>query len=68
LRQQNSNEWGKATPLLIPRSFFPLKRNCIFSASTGSREKNQVNLACPVGPEDRTGVNPVRKYFGFMFK
>jgi len=34
----------------------------------GRREKNQVNLACPVGPADRTGVNPVRKHFGFMTK
>ena len=33
------------------------KRNFVFSASSGSREKNQVNP-----------VNPVRKYFGFMSK
>ena len=47
---------GKAfTHLLIPRPFFPLKRNGVFSASSGSREKNQVNP-----------VNPVRKHFGFM--
>ena len=44
-------------PLLIPRPFFSLKRNCVFSASSGSREKNQVNP-----------VNPVRKHFGFMSK
>jgi len=30
---------GEKYPLLIPRSFFPLKRNCVFSASSGSREK-----------------------------
>jgi len=48
---------GKKHPLLILRSFFPLKRNFVFSALSGSREKNQVNP-----------VNPVRKYFGFMSK
>jgi len=69
LRQKNSNAREKH-PLLIPRSFFPLKRNCVFSASSpsaigcalgecragGSREKNQVNP-----------VNPVRKHFSFMY-
>jgi hypothetical protein len=60
---------GKKHPLLIALPFFPLKRNCDFSASSppvsqaralragGSREKNQVNP-----------VNPVRKHFGFMSK
>ena len=60
---------GKKHSLLIPRPFFPLKRNCVFLASSppasqaralragGSREKNQVNP-----------VNPVRKHFGFMSK
>jgi len=46
---------GKKHPLLIPRPYFSLKRNYVFSASSGSREKNQVNP-----------VNPVRKHFGFM--
>jgi len=49
-------QWKKH-PLLAPRPFFPLKRNCVFSASSGSRKKNQVNP-----------VNPVRKHFGFMYK
>jgi len=44
-------------PLLALWPFFPLKRNCVFTASSGSREKNQVNP-----------VNPVRKHFGFMYK
>jgi len=48
---------GKKHPLLISRSFFPLKRNYVFTVSSGSREKN------PVNP-----VNPVRKYFVFMSK
>jgi len=39
-------------PLLIHRPFFPLKPNYGFSASSGSRKKNQVNP-----------VNPVRKLF-----
>jgi len=38
-------------------ALFPLKRNCVFTASSGSRKKNQVNP-----------VNLVRKYFGFMSK
>jgi hypothetical protein len=48
---------GKKHSLLISRPFFPLKRNCDFSASSGSREKNQVNP-----------VNPVRKFFGLISK
>jgi hypothetical protein len=36
---------------------FAPKRNCVFTASSGSREINQVNP-----------VNPVRKPFGFMSK
>ena len=66
LRQKNSNAREKH-PLLITRPFFPLKRNCVFSASSGSREKNQVkpvNPACPVAPADGTGV---RKHFSFMY-
>ena len=30
---------GKKHPLLIPRPFFPVNRNCVFSALSGSREK-----------------------------
>ena len=41
---------GKKHPLLISHSFFPLKRNYVFTASSGSREKNQVN---PVNPVDK---------------
>jgi hypothetical protein len=40
-------EKGKKRPLLIPRPFFPLKRNCVFSALSGSTEKNQVNPVIP---------------------
>jgi len=54
LRQQKSNAREKAS-IVDSLVFFPLKRNCVFSASSGSREKNQVNP-----------VNPVRKHFGFM--
>jgi len=31
-------------PLLISQSFLPLKRNCVFSASSGSREKIKLIL------------------------
>jgi len=54
LRRQNSHARKKAS-IVDFAAFFPLKRNCVFMASSGSREKNQVNP-----------VNPVRKYFGFM--
>jgi len=47
---------GNKHPFLISRPFFPLKLNYVFTASSGSREKNQINLARPVGPADRTGV------------
>jgi len=45
---------GKASIVASP-DIFALKRNCVFAASSGSRETNQVNP-----------VNPVRKHFGFM--
>jgi len=50
----NSDAREKASIVDFP-DLFALKRNCVFSASSGSREINQVNP-----------VNPVGKYFGFM--
>jgi hypothetical protein len=44
-------------PFADSSDFFSLKRNCVFAASSGSRETNQVNP-----------VNPVRKHFGSMAK
>jgi len=52
----NSNASEKASIVDSP-DLFALKRNCVFTASSGSREINQVNP-----------VNPVRKHFGFMSK
>jgi len=39
-------QWKKH-PLLAPRPFFPLKRNCVFSASSGSREKKSSQSGSP---------------------
>ena len=52
----NSNARGKAS-VVDSSDFFPLKWNCVFTASSGSRKINQVDP-----------VNPVRKNFGFMSK
>ena len=52
----NSDARKKASIVVSP-DLFALKWNCVFTASSGSREINQVNP-----------VDPVRKHFGFMSK
>jgi len=52
----NSNTREKASIVDSP-DLFARKRDCVFTASSGSREINRVNP-----------VNPVRKHFGFMSK